>query len=228
MPFTDRGIEYPDGSWTFPPGLSGDGGAFETMANSVDDAFAVNSFTRIDSILLGADATSITFSSIPNTFTDLILIWGGRKTGTNPSGGGVATKMGVRLNGDSTSNYYSTAWTINNADSGVGDYYKTAADTTVTIAAAGYVGFEASGGWVHIPRARSAVSKDLYGWGTFRTGSYGQGASKTVQHGYRGMHGASSVWENASVVSSITLVEWSGVAFASGFNVTLYGVPGLG
>lgn len=46
---------------------------------------------------LGAAATSVTFSSIPNTYQDLVLVIAGTTD--------VARTIGYRLNGDSTANY---------------------------------------------------------------------------------------------------------------------------
>ena len=58
-------------------------------------------YTPIASITLGATATSVTFSSIPQTYTDLILVTNVASTGT--------ADMDIRVNSDTGSNYGWTA-----------------------------------------------------------------------------------------------------------------------
>ncbi len=58
-------------------------------------------FTPIASITLGAAAASVTFSSIPQTYTDLVLV----STNATASSGYL---FSVRVNGDSATNYSST------------------------------------------------------------------------------------------------------------------------
>ena len=58
-------------------------------------------YTPIASITLGAAAASVTFSSIPQTYTDLVLV----STNATASSGYL---FSVRVNGDSATNYSST------------------------------------------------------------------------------------------------------------------------
>jgi hypothetical protein len=60
---------------------------------------AGSTYTRIQSYTLGSN-TTVTFSSIPQTYTDLILV--GEATGTTNGA------MDVRFNGDTGSNYSRT------------------------------------------------------------------------------------------------------------------------
>ena len=53
-------------------------------------------YTPLATVTLGADAASVTFSSIPATYRDLILILNGQST---------AGEISFRLNADSGSNY---------------------------------------------------------------------------------------------------------------------------
>jgi hypothetical protein len=58
-----------------------------------------NTFTLIGSTTLGTASSSITFSSIPNTYDDLIIYCSLRNAGPGD------TDLYVRLNGDSANNY---------------------------------------------------------------------------------------------------------------------------
>jgi hypothetical protein len=56
-------------------------------------------YTQINSVTLAAASSSITFSSIPQNFRDLVLIQTGSSTNTS------INSLQLRLNGDSGSNY---------------------------------------------------------------------------------------------------------------------------
>lgn len=58
-------------------------------------------YTPIASITLGANATSVTFSSIPQTYTDLIVIFNGRTDGDE--------NTNLQFNSDTGNNYSVTA-----------------------------------------------------------------------------------------------------------------------
>jgi hypothetical protein len=73
------------------------------MAQTVYDP-PVATYIPIQTITLGASASSVTFAGIPQTYQDLVLIW----TGAYPNSGG---SLRVRLNGDSGNNYSNVeAW----------------------------------------------------------------------------------------------------------------------
>jgi hypothetical protein len=54
-------------------------------------------YTPLATVTLGSSASSVTFSSIPATYRDLILVFSGANTGTND--------IRFRLNADTGSNY---------------------------------------------------------------------------------------------------------------------------
>ena len=58
-------------------------------------------YTPIASITLGAATSSVTFSSIPQTYTDLIVIFNGRTDGDE--------NTNLQFNSDTTNNYSVTA-----------------------------------------------------------------------------------------------------------------------
>jgi len=61
---------------------------------------AGSTYTPIATTTLGSAAASYTFSSIPSTYTDLVLIYSGS--------GSVSTDIGVQFNGDTGTNYSRT------------------------------------------------------------------------------------------------------------------------
>ena len=69
-------------------------------------------YTPIASITLGATALSVTFSSIPQTYTDLIIIVNAKNTNNSES----TKSCFLRFNGDSTS-LYSYTWIDGNGSS---------------------------------------------------------------------------------------------------------------
>jgi hypothetical protein len=62
---------------------------------------AGNTYTQIASTTLGSAASSVTFSSIAATYTDLVLVING--------GGSANINISMQFNGDTTSNYSITA-----------------------------------------------------------------------------------------------------------------------
>jgi hypothetical protein len=61
-------------------------------------------YTPLATVTLGSAAASVTFSSIPATYRDLILVITAQRTGT-------PVNVGMRFNGDSGSNYTSVYMT---------------------------------------------------------------------------------------------------------------------
>jgi hypothetical protein len=62
---------------------------------------ATNTYVALDKITLGSNQTSVTFSSIPSTYTDLVLV-------AQPATTVVNQDYRIRFNGDTASNYSAT------------------------------------------------------------------------------------------------------------------------
>lgn len=211
MPYTPRGIFYPDGGWTFPPGLSGSGGAFQTVAESIDTAIDESSLVRIVSLRSTGTNSSLTFTDIPDIFEDLIIMWGGRKSQTAAS----FDNVGLRFNGDASQSYASGVKRgTMGSDTWNGDF------GTFTVMRVGRVGNQSSSGWIHVPRYTRAASKDAFGWGTARNGAGTTNAGRTYVL-------AAGTWAGSAeeVVSSVTLSCGTGNTWAEGFVGTVYGTP---
>lgn len=81
-------------------------------------------FLKIASTTVGTAVSSITFSSIPANFTDLVLKTSIRSTGTG--GSGFDDYLNVRFNGDTGNNYkniYLQAYSSSAASGGIGNAY---------------------------------------------------------------------------------------------------------
>lgn len=60
----------------------------------------MSTYVPIQAITLSAAAASVDFTGIPQTYTDLVIVASARYVSTNTGQG-----LGIRFNGDTTSNY---------------------------------------------------------------------------------------------------------------------------
>lgn len=158
-------------------------------------------YTAIASTTLTTYATSITFSSIPSTYTDLVLVYSG--------GISSGVRNGLRFNGDTANNYIfitgngSGSSSTLTAESSAGynklqygafhSYNQDSLDTYVT----------------HIANyANTSVNKTIVSQG----GTYIQ------------MWWGAGYWNSTTAINSITLVVDGTQTFYQGCNLTLYGV----
>jgi hypothetical protein len=71
-------------------------------ASGAGSVAAVPAYELISTTILGVDTAGVTFSSIPSTYKHLEL-----RMVTSRTSGGAACQIGIRLNGDTASNYSS-------------------------------------------------------------------------------------------------------------------------
>lgn len=158
-------------------------------------------YDSISSQTLGSNQSAITLSSIPQTFTDLVLVcWGWGATG----GGSIK----IRPNNDGSTLYnttyqYSDGSTITPGQTG---------DTAEGL----YMGrllqssSDMGGGYIHIfDYANTTTHKTMIGTNF---------ASAPINWLSVGM------WRSTAAISSLNLRVESGSDFASGFTVALYGI----
>ena len=221
MPTTPKGVFYPDGSWTFPPGLSGSGGAFQTMAESIDDTLDKSGMTIIDSFKLTGSADGVTFSNIPQTYSDLVIIWGGDTDVSNNYG-----RVAVRMNGDATAgNYHGMTACQNLKAGGLLSTFQYGGNDGVTPQAAGRIGWagsDKSGGWAHLPQYTSNQPKIMSGWGTAQKGN---GSTGDTDYTRQTFFLASARWVGTAAVTSIFIYADGTQLFEAGSTFALFGVP---
>jgi hypothetical protein len=166
---------------------------------------AGSTYTPIATTTLANSTTaSYTFSSIPSTYTDLILIGAGQLT-VNGEG------LGVRFNADSGSNYSFTYLSGNGTSAASGR------QTGTTYATSNWnTGFSNStdnNTIFHIQNyANSTTYKTVLARSNNAAGSSNPGTETVV-----------NLWRNTSAITSI-LVKANTGYFTTGFTWTLYGI----
>jgi hypothetical protein len=144
-----------------------------------------------------SSSTSYTFSSIPSSYTDLVLIANIAET---PSAGSFV----FRVNGDSATNYSTTYLDGNGSTATSGRYSNQSS---------GYLTYEGVGtGWgTYILNFQNYSNTTTNKTLITRASNAGNSAEATV-----------SLWRSTAAINSITL--YAGQYFASGSTFTLYGI----
>jgi hypothetical protein len=150
---------------------------------------------------LGSATASVTFSSIPATYTDLVLVLQAG-TATNDN-------LGIRFNSDTGSNYSNTALSGNG--------------TTV-------VSFRASGATSIIPQYHFVFNNNLNSNVILQIQNYSNATTNKTLLARSNNAGVSTdvgvgLWRNTAAITSVTLIGGSfGYSFITGSTFTLYGV----
>ena len=165
-----------------------------------------STYSLISSNVLSSSASSVTFSSIPATFTDLVFRISHRVSSANPING-----YTFRLNADS-STIYSYRY-LANRDNALDYNYGSSSsqiDNTVvnggTSTANTFTSFE-----LYIPNYTSTTSKPL----SFNSAVENNSATSNDLQMWAGLY------RNTSAITSINL---SGATFVSGSSFYLYGI----
>ena len=147
---------------------------------------------------LGTAVSTVTFSSIPATYTDLVFVFNGT--------GASATYSGVRLNGD-TGNNYSYIYIAGNGTSALSSRASNSPEI-----------YTSTGNTVTTTQSNTIVHIQNYAnTNTFKTVLI-RNSSSTVEANI-----VSGVWRNTAAVTSFTF-KTPGVNFAVGSVFTLYGI----
>lgn len=151
---------------------------------------------------LSSNQSTVTFSSIPQTYTDLIIIAG------NAAGGNAS--LALQFNGDTGTNYSSTHFVASGTTQGYVSYTNSNALQT------GYFDYLSSTntytGVINIPSyTNSNINKTVLN----RGGNLDTGAGLGLGVG---------VWRNTAAITSISLVLANGGSINTGSVFTLYGI----
>jgi hypothetical protein len=158
-----------------------------------------NTYTPIATQTLGSAAASVTFSSIPGSYTDLILIIDG--TSANDSNGG------IRFNGDTTSNY---SWTRLQGNGSTSTSARASNDTSIQSFTVGTSTGGAGAAVIQIFNYANTT--------TLKTLLTRHGAASVVVRAIVGL------WRKTpEAITSITIVT-DNANFAIGSTFTLYGI----
>jgi hypothetical protein len=164
-----------------------------------------STYTPIAAQTLASAAGSVTFSSIPSTYTDLILIVNGRKdTAVNTDA------FFCRLNGDGGSNYSSTEL---NGDGSSATSFRTSNDAYCRL---GVIPGTSAGSSIYgvsivnfLNYANTTTNKSMLTRGSVASGQ---------------VTGSVSLWRSTAAINSIVLYTAGLGNWASGSIFTLYGI----
>ena len=170
-----------------------------------------NTYTLIASNTLSSSAASVTFSSIPSTYTDLVLRISGRGDANN---GTFFDNINLTFNGSSSANYSRTL--LQGAGSGGASSSRTTNQTSMRMSFA-TTGSDAttntfSNVEIYIPSYTASQNKPL--------GAFDVTESNNTDV-YLGA--IAGLWSNTSAITSIGLASASG-NFVSGSSFFLYGI----
>ncbi len=159
-----------------------------------------NTYTPLANVTLGSNAATVTFSNIPSTYRDLIIVINGT---VNFAG---ADSTLIRFNGDNASNYSNVRMV--GTGSGSGTSY---ADT----ASYAYIGVPTSSDrFAIVTQVMDYSATDKHKTLLSR---HGQASGWVTAHAGR--------WASNTAINSVTLLaNASGVVFYSGTSFSLYGV----
>lgn len=155
-------------------------------------------YEPIATTTLGTTASTVTFSTIPGTYTDLILVW----TGTLSSSTSV---WGLQYNSDTGSNY---SWTSLRGD---GSAASSTRDSGSTRILCGWIGTSQTTELVHIMNYSNTTTNKT---NISRNNS-------TVASTY--VSANVGLWRSTSAITSVT-ARTDSSTFASGSTFTLYGI----
>lgn len=166
-----------------------------------------NTFVRIASVTVGAGgASTMSFSSIPSTYTDLCL-----KISARTDRASFDEVIGISFNG-STSSF---SWRLLNANgTSTGSYNGTTPIMAGRAVAATATASIFSNSEVYIPNYNSSNYK------SFNTDSVAENNSLTLND--LDLH--AGLWSNTAAITSITLTPQSSGTFVQYTTATLYGI----
>jgi len=157
-----------------------------------------STYEPIATSTLGSNASTFTFSSIPSTYTDLVLVIGAIGTGD--------LQINGRVNSDTGTNY-STTYLAGNGTSAVSDR-----QVNANIFGTDYYFSVSTLGNTTILQFMNYANTTTYKTILSRSGVANKGVMATV-----------SLWRNTAAINAVILYA-AGNDFATGSTFTLYGI----
>ena len=168
----------------------------------------MSTYVPIQAITLSAATATVTFTGIPQTYTDLVLVANGRSTGTS----GTSEAMNLRINSDSSSLYSVTrlSGTGSSAFSNRGSNATATEVSRLSPSTGSYNAFDATI-IQFLNYASTLVNKTIL----CRGNSMNEDVPVTA---------TVSLYRSTNAVTSVTLFPAVAANFASGSTFTLYGI----
>ena len=172
-----------------------------------------NTYTLISSNVLTSSAASVTFSSIPATYTDLVLRISARSTRSATS-----NNMDMRLNADSSA-LYSWTYIYNSATNAYSSRVSAYDNIFVgTLNAANSLADTFTSAEVYIPSYTASQSKQLSTFSVYENNTAPPATTNEIDAG-------ANLYRSNTAISSITMTSSVGTFnFASGSSFYLYGI----
>jgi hypothetical protein len=168
---------------------------------------AGNTYEAIATQTLGSAAASVTFSSIPSTYTDLVVVCSLPANGTSNNSDGFR----FQLNGDTGSNYSAT-WLTNSGTSPV-----SSRESSATKGRLGNVSQTTNDVGTLIAQFLNYANTTTYKTVLGRSGNLNSNGDSNV-------FAAVSLWRSTSVINQIVFSTSSGSNFAIGTVMSIYGI----
>jgi hypothetical protein len=168
---------------------------------------AGNTYVAIATSTLASATASVTFSSIPSTYTDLVLV-------LQPASTTFADNIGLNFNSDTGNNYSSTNLSGNGAGAAASSGRTSNApyiNVTNIIGTTGTLGAMTS--TIHI---MNYASTTIYKAVISRTGQLGAT--------YNGNEIIAGLWRNTAAINTIVVKQSGSPNFITGSTFTLYGI----
>ena len=160
---------------------------------------AGSTYTPIATTTLGSATASYTFSSIPSTFTDLVLITNGTISTTADA------SMYWRVNGDTSTNYSATRV------SGDGTSAASYRETNQTAALAGFVG-------------NVSPSVQIFNFMNYANTTTYKTAITRGSYSAKNVGAFVGLWRSTAAINSITVTSLGSGNLDVGSTFTLYGI----
>ena len=162
---------------------------------------ATNTYVALQSTTLGSAAASISFTSINQTYTDLICV-------LNMTRSGAGNNLGLRINGDTATNYSET-YIEGDGSTALGG--RNSNTNTMRIAAIqGGFGTDLATVTIHLQNYSNST--------TYKTVLTRYSQASTIVGTSVGL------WRNTAAVTSIELGTFGGANFGAGTTATIYGI----
>jgi hypothetical protein len=167
---------------------------------------AGNTYDEIATQTLSSASTTVTFSSIPSTYTDLILV---SSVGSSDS----AQVYSCRLNGDTGTNYSLTLLV------GTGGGAASQRETSISKMNIG------KGIGVNTPNASAVIISNFQNYSNTTTNKTVLSRVSEALGAYPGVSATVGLWRNTAAITSIELSLNNGIAtFNAGSTFSLYGI----
>lgn len=166
-------------------------------------------YVPITTTTCNTTTASVTFSSLPATYNDLVIVGQGKAQ----SGSSTLVDVGVRFNGDTNSNYstvktYSLNYSSGTVSTNIGGINaETYLDANNTNDALG-----------------SGFKIDLFDYNTTYSYKNFLNRASCFTQTDKGVFITASTWKNAAAITSITLYPTTGSGFYAGTYIALYGI----